>query len=165
MERQRVSQSLYRELPSARRVALLTRLLTDRKELRAVYIARMTKRGGFRAVTLQTWAPAKLAQEVVRMNAQTAEDEIDLLQALYVDIEPQIQADFLAAAGVRADGASIAEELEPPYGDSEAVRKAAEHIREKYGEDGLHYLRTIARYNPSGWPGIAEVLDGFAPLP
>jgi hypothetical protein len=161
MERWRVSQSLYRELPSARRVALLTKLISERKEIRAVYIARMSKRGGFRAVTLQTWPPAKLAQEVVRMNAQTADDEIDLLQALYVDVEPQIQADFLEAAGVKADGASIDEALEPPYCDEAAVKKAASHIRMKHGEDGMHYLRTIARYNPGGWPGIVELLDGF----
>lgn len=163
MERWRVSQSLYRELPSARRVALLTKLISERKEIRAVYIARMSKRGGFRAVTLQTWPPAKLAQEVVRMNAQTADDEIDLLQALYVDVEPQIQADFLEAAGVKADGASIDEALEPPYCDEAAVKKAASHVRNKHGEDGMHYLRTIARYNPGGWPGIVEVLSGFAP--
>ena len=161
MERRRVSQSLYRELPSPRRVALLTKLISERKEIRAVYIARMSKRGGFRAVTLQTWPAAKLAQEVVRMNAQTSDDEIDLLQALYVDIEPQIQSDFLEAAGVKADGASIDEALEPPYCDAAAVRKAATLIRTKHGDNGMHYLRTIARYNPSGWPGIADVLDGF----
>jgi hypothetical protein len=97
----------------------------------------------------------------VRRNAQTADDEIDLLQALYVDVEPQIQADFLEAAGVKADGASIDEALEPPYCDAAAVKKAAAHIRAKHGDDGMHYLRTIARYNPGGWPGIVEVLDGF----
>lgn len=162
MERWRVSQSLYRELPSARRVALLTKLISERKEIRAVYIARMTKRGGFRAVTLQQWPAAKLAQEVVRMNAQTADDEIDLLQALYVDVEPQIQADFLAAAGVKADGASIDDALEPPYCDAAAVKKAAAHVQSTHGEAGMHYLRTIARYNPGGWPGIADVLETFA---
>jgi len=156
-----VSQSLYRELPAARRVALLTKLISERKEIRAVYIARMAKRGGFRAVTLQTWPAAKLAQEVVRMNAQTPDDEIDLLQALYVDVEPNIQADFLDAAAVKADGASIDEGIEPPYCDDAAVRKAATHIRLKHGENGMHYLRTIARYNPGGWPGIVELLQEF----
>ena len=162
MERRRVSQSLYRELPAARRVALLTKLISERKEIRAVYIARMSKRGGFRAVTLQQWPAAKLAQEVVRMNAQTADDEIDLLQALYVDIEPQIQADFLLAAGVKADGASIDDALEPPYCDAASVKKAASDLLAKHGGDGMHYLRTIARYNPGGWPGIADVLAGAA---
>ncbi len=155
--------SLYRALPAARRVALLTRLLTERKDARAVYAARMAKRGGFRAVTLSLWPPAKLAQEVVRLNAQTADDEIDLLQTLYVDFEPAIQADFLAAAGVKAEGAVIDEALEPPYCDAAAVAKAAEVILTKHGADAAHYLRVIARYNPAGWPGIDQVLAGLPP--
>jgi hypothetical protein len=150
--------SLYRALPQARRIALLTRLLTERKEARAVYAARMAKRGGFRAVTLQLWPPAKLAQEVVRMNAQTADDEVDLLQTLYVDFEPAIQADFLAAAGVKADGAVIDEAIEPPYCDAASVIKAAAAIRAKHGEDAEHYLRVIARYNPAGWPGVEALV-------
>lgn len=156
-----VSVSIYRELPAARRVALLTRLISERKDVKALYVQRMAKRGGFRAVALMSWPAAKLAQEVVRMNAQTAEDEIDLLQALYVDIEPAIQADFLRAAGVKAEGATIDEALEPPYADAAAVKKAAEALREKHGDAARHYLRTIARYNPAGWPGIAEVLQAW----
>lgn len=152
------SPSLYRALPVARRVALLTRLLTERKEARAVYAARMAKRGGFRTVTLQLWPPAKLAQEVVRLNAQTADDELDLLQTLYVDFEPAIQADFLAAAGVKATGAVIDESIEPPYCDAAAVARAAAVIREKHGDDAVHYLRVIARYNPAGWPGVEALL-------
>lgn len=153
-----MSVSLYRTLPQARRIALLTRLLTERKESRAVYAARMAKRGGFRAVTLTLWPPAKLAQEVVRMNAQSADDEVDLLQTLYVDFEPAIQADFLAAAGVKAEGAVIDEALEPPYCDAAAVATAAAVIRAKHGEDAEHYLRVIARYNGAGWPGLEEWL-------
>lgn len=153
--------SLYRALPAARRLALMTRLLTERKEARAVYAARMAKRGGFRAVTLSIWPPAKLAQEVVRMNAQTADDEVDLLQTLYVDFEPAIQADFLAAAGVKADGAVIDEAIEPPYCDAASVTKAASVILAKHGDDAAHYLRVIGRYNPAGWPGIDEVLAGL----
>ena len=157
----RMSGSLYRALPSAKRVSLLTRLITERKDVRAVYIARMSKRGGFRPVTLLQWPAAKLAQEVVRMNAQTADDEVDLLQALYVDIEPRIQADFLAAAGVKADGAVIDETLEAPYASAEAVAKAASAIVGAHGDEAVHYLRVIARYNPAGWPGIDEVLAGM----
>lgn len=156
-----MSGSLYRALPSAKRVSLLTRLISERKDARAVYIARMSKRGGFRPVTLLQWPAAKLAQEVVRMNAQTADDEIDLLQALYVDLEPQIQADFLAAAGVKSDGAVIDEKLEAPYAGADAVAKAAKAIVATHGDDAVHYLRVIARYNPAGWPGIDEVLAGL----
>ena len=154
-----MSSSVYRALPVARRVALLTRLISERKEFRAQYIQRMAKRGGFRPVTLMSWPAAKLAQEVVRMNAQSAEDEIDLLQALYVDIEPAIQTAFLQAAGVKAEGAVIDEALEMPYAEAGAVARAAALVREQFGEDGRHYLRTIARYNPSGWPGIVALLE------
>ena len=153
-----MSTSVYRSLPAARRVALLTRLIAERKEIRAQYIERMAKRGGFRSVTLLSWPAAKLAQEVVRMNAQTAEDEIDLLQALYVDIEPTIQTAFLREAGVKAEGAVIDETLAPPYAAAEPVARAAALIREQFGEEGVHYLRTIARYNPAGWPGISELV-------
>ena len=156
-----MTTSLYRSLPAARRVALLTRLITERKDTRALFIQRMSKRGGFRAVTLMQWPAAKLAAEVVRMNAQTAEDELDLLQALYVDVEPQIQADFLAAAGVKAEGAVIPEGTEPPYATAEAVAKAAAVIREKHGADAEHYLRVIARYNPSARPGVEEIVAGL----
>ena len=59
--------SIYRALPSARRVALLTRLVSERKETRAHFIQRLVARGGgFRPVTLLAWPPAKLAAEVVR---------------------------------------------------------------------------------------------------
>ena len=153
--------SLDRARPSAKRVALLTRLITERKDARAVYIARMAKRGGFRPVTLMQWPAAKLAQEVVRMNAQSADDEVDLLQALYVDLEPAIQADFLRAAGVKADGAVIDEALEAPYCDAESVAKAAAAIQSIHGDEAVHYLRVIARYNPAGWPGLDTVLAGI----
>jgi len=155
--------SPYRALPAARRVALLTRLISERKEARAVYIQRIVNRGGFRAVTLASWPPAKLASEVVRLNAQTSDDEVDLLQALYVDLEPAIQTDFLQAAGVKAEGATIDESIEAPYADAAAVKRAAEVIRAKHGDDAVHYLRTIARYNPAGWPGIDEIVATLEP--
>lgn len=161
MDGRRMSGSLYRALPSTKRVALLTRLIAERKDVRAVYIARMSKRGGFRPVTLMQWSAPKLAQEVVRMNAQTADDEVDLLQALYVDVEPQIQADFLAAAGVKSEGAVIDESLTAPYASAESVAKAASEILAKHGADAAHYLRVIGRYNPAGWPGIDTVVAGL----
>lgn len=156
--------SMYRALPAARRVALLTTLISARKDSRALFIQRLVARGGgFRAVTLMTWPAARLASEVVRMNAQSAEDEIDLLQALYVDVEPAIQEAFLKAAGVKAEGAVIDEALEPPYAQADAVAKAAALVHSEFGEDGMHYLRTIARYNPSAWPGIEAVVAGLLP--
>lgn len=149
------SSSLYRELPAAKRVALLTAVISQRKESRSLFIQRMVSRGGgFRAATLMQWTPAKLAAEVVRMNAQTAEDELDLLQALYVDVEPAIQEMFLRVAGVKANGASIDETLAPPFADAAMVTKAADAIVAQFGADALHYLRTIAKYAPGAWPGV-----------
>ena len=153
------TKSLYRELPAAKRVALVTALMAARKEARAVFIQRMVSRGGgFRAVTLQSWPPAKLAAEVVRLNAQTADDELDLLQALYVDVEPAIQETFLKVAGVKAEGASIDESLEPPFASAEAVQKAADAILAQFGDDAKHYLRTIAHYNGAAWPGVEQIV-------
>ncbi len=154
--------SLYRELPATKRVSLVTTLMTNRKEARAVFIQRMVQRGGgFRAVTLQQWPVAKLAAEIVRMNAQSADDELDLLQALYVDVEPAIQETFLKMAGVKANGASIDESLEPPFADAAAVKKGAEAILAQFGEDAKHYLRTIAYYNGAAWPGVEIIVAGF----
>lgn len=162
-DRRASATSLYRELPSAKRVALLTAVLSQRKESRAVFIQRMVSRGGgFRAATLMSWPPAKLAAEVVRMNAQTAEDELDLLQALYVDIEPAIQEQFLKIAGVKANGASIDESLEPPFADAAAVKKAADAVVAQFGADAVHYLRTIAKYAPSAWPGVEAIVESLA---
>lgn len=155
----KTASSLYRALAPARRVALLTRLIGDRKELRALYIQRLVKRGGgFRAVTLMQWPAEKLARELVRTNAQTSEDELDLLQALYVDVEPAVQETFLSAAGVAHEGATIDESLEPPFADAAAVARAADAVQGAHGDDGLHYLRTIARYNGAAWPGIESLV-------
>ncbi len=154
--------SLYRALPVERRIALLTRLCRERKDVRAVYIQRLISRGGgYRAATLLSWPPDRLAKEVVRLNAQTADDEVDLLQALYVDVEPAIQTMFLAEAGVKSAGATIDESLEPPFCDAAAVARAAAKIRATFGADAEHYLRTIARYNPAAWPGITELAAGL----
>lgn len=154
--------SLFRELPAERRIALLTQLIAANRDTRAVFIQRMVARGGgFRAVTLQSWAPAKLAAEVVRMNAQTADDELDLLHALYVSVQPEIQETFLRAAGVKAEGAVIDESLEAPFADAAGVQRGAAAVLEKFPEAGKHYLRTIAHYNASAWPGVEAVVSAF----
>jgi hypothetical protein len=154
------THSPYRSLPSTRRVALVTQALTASREARAVYIQRLVARGGgFRAVTLQGWPPDRLAKEIVRMKAETAQDELDLLQLLYVDLEPAIQITFLDAAGVRHEQGRIPDELEPPYADEAAVRRAAAAVREQHGDDGMRYLRTLVRYSGDAWPGIAAVVE------
>ncbi len=133
------------------------------REARALYIQRLVARGGgFRAVTLKTWPVDRLAREIVRMNAETADDELDLLQMLYVDLEPGIQSTFLDAAGVRHEGGKMADDLEPPYADEAAVRRAADAVRAAHGADGDHYLRTLARYSVEGWPGIGAIVADAA---
>lgn len=159
-------QSLFRELPAERRIALLTSLISSNRDTRAVFIQRMVARGGgFRAATLQSWAPAKLASEVVRLNAATADDEVDLLHALYVSVQPQIQETFLQAAGVKAEGAVIDESLEAPFADEAGVARGATAVLERFGEEGRHYLRTIAHYNGAAWPGIDAIIAGFVETP
>ena len=155
--------SPYRALPSARRVQLVTHAITAHRETRLLYIQRMVARGGgFRAVTLQGWPPEKLAREVVRLNAETAQDELELLQLLYVDLEPAIQTTFLDAAGVAHENGKIADELQPPYADADGVRRGAVAVHQAHGEEGMHYLRTIARYGQEAWPGIDEVIGELA---
>lgn len=129
------------------------------REGRDAFIQRLVERGGgFRAVTLRTWPIDKLAKEIVRMKAESAGDELDLLQMMYVDLEPDIQTTFLDAAGVKHENGKMPDDLEPPYADEEAVKKGVAAVREKYGVDGEHYLRTITRYSRDGWPGIGELV-------
>jgi hypothetical protein len=155
-------KSPWRVLSGDRRVAILARLFAERKEARALYIQRLVARGGgFRAATLLGWPAEKLAREVVRLNAPTPDDEVELLQALYVDLEPAIQQEFLEAAGVKHEGAVIDEGSQAPYTDAAAVARAAATIRAKHGDAANHYLRTIARYNPEGWPGIGDLVAGL----
>ncbi len=150
--------SPYRSLPAARRVELVAHAIRSSRELRALYAQRLTARGGFRAVTVQAWPPDRLAKEIVRLNAQTAQDEFDLLHMLYVELEPAIQITFLDTAGVRHAAGVMPEELEPPYADADAVRRAAEAVRAQHGEDGERYLRTLDRYSRDGWPGIETIV-------
>ena len=147
----------YRSLPAERRVALVTHAIKSSREYRALYVQRLVSRGGgFRAVTLNAWPVDRLAKEIVRMNAQTAQDELDLLHLLYVDLEPAIQITFLDAAGVAHENGKMPEDLEPPYADADAVKRGVAAVRAAHGEDGERYLRTLARYSKEGWPGIED---------
>ena len=152
------SLSPYRSLATDRRVALVVHALTTRREARALYVQRLVARGrGFRAVTLQAWPPERLAREVVRLDAETAHDELDLLHALYVELEPAIQITFLDAAGVPHENGVMAESLELPYADIGAVGRGVAAVLEAHGADGGRYLRTLARYSPDAWPGVTEL--------
>lgn len=147
--------SLYRELPASRRVALVLHAISNHKGARALYATRLVARGGgFRAATLMTWPADRLAKEIVRLNAESAQDELELLQLLYVDVEPAMQITFLTAAGVAHENGVIPEGLEPPYANAESVARGASAVRAAHGEDGLHYLRVLVRYNLGAWPGL-----------
>lgn len=151
--------SPYRSLSPERRLSLVTNAVKASRESRTIFIHRLASRpGGFRLVTLQSWPADKLAREVVRLKAETSQDEFDLLHLLYVELEPEIQVAFLDAAGVPHEAARMPDDLEPPYTDAEAVARAAAVVREQFGEEGERYLRTLARYNPDGWPGIAGIV-------
>ena len=151
--------SPYRSLPPARRLALVTQAIAARREMRALFVQRLVARGrGFRAVTVQAWPAEQLAREVVRLSAESAADELELLQFLYVELEPAIQITFLDAAGVPHAQGTMAESLEPPYADADAVRRAAQAVHAQHGDDGLRYLRTLARYAAAAWPGIETVV-------
>ncbi len=92
------------------------------------------------------------------MNAEKPQDELDLLQLLYVELEPEIQTTFLDAAGVPHERGKMPDELPVPHAGAESVRRAAIMVREQHGDGGMRYLRTLARYNPEGWPGIGDVV-------
>lgn len=147
--------SPYRSLPTERRVALLVAAMKAAREYRALFIQRLAGlKGGFRPVTLQSWPADKLAREVVRRNAESAQDEFDLLHFLYVELEPAIQVTFLDAAGVPHENAKMPDDLEPPYTDADAVKRGVDAVRAQHGEDGERYLRTLVKYSRDGWPGI-----------
>jgi hypothetical protein len=149
--------SPYRSLPAERRVALVAHAVAASPEGRALFVARLAGRGGFRPVTLHGWPADRLAKEVVRLRAETPQDELELLQLLYVEREPAIQITFCDAAGVPHEEGRIAESAEPPYADADAVRRAVQAVREAHGEEGERYLRTLARYAAEAWPGIREL--------
>ena len=155
-------QSPYRTLSPERRLALVTHAMKSSREGREQFIQRLVSRGGgFRAATLRTWPIDKVAREIVRMKAESPEDELDLLQLLYLEVDPAIQITFLEAAGVEHENGKMPDSLEAPYADADAVRRGAAAVREKHGDDGVHYLRTIERYSRDGWPGIDEIVAGL----
>ena len=145
----------YRTLPAEKRVELVTHVIKASKEGRAIMVQRMMSRGGFRPATLQSWPAEKLASEIVRMKAETGNDELDLLHLLYVELEPAIQTTFLEAAGVKHDNGKIPEDLQSPYADEAGVKRGVAAVRAKHGEEGERYLKTLARYAADAWPGIA----------
>ena len=152
--------SLYRALPAARRVTLVQHAIASYKGARALYAQRLVaKGGGFRAATLMTWAPDRLAREIVRLNAETAQDELELLQVLYVDMEPAIQITFLDTAGVAHEQGVIPDGLELPYASADQVAKAAAAVLAQHGDDGRHYLQVLVRYNLAAWPGLDTLVD------
>lgn len=151
--------SPYRLLPPERRIELVTQAIKANRESRMLFMQRLASRpGGFRAVTLQSWSADRLAREVVRLRAETSQDEFDLLHFLYVEVDPSIQITFLDAAGVAHEHGKMADDLEPPYTDAAAVQRAADAVRATHGEQGEHYLRTLAVYNAEGWPGIEALV-------
>ena len=123
-------------------------------------VQRMMSRGGFRPMTLQQWPAEKLAAEVVRMKAESSNDELDLLHLLYVELEPAIQSTFLDAAGVKHENGKMADDLKSPYADYAGVERVIAAVRAKHGEDGERYLRTLARYAAQDWPGIDAAVAG-----
>ncbi len=153
------SMSPFRSLPAERRVALVQHAITSHKGARTTYIQRLVARGGgFRAASLLNWPAERLAKEIIRMNAQSATDELELLQLLYVDLEPAIQITFLDTCAVAHENGVMDEKIEAPYADAAAVARGAAAVHATHGEDGLRYLRTLARYNPMGWPELEVVL-------
>ena len=148
------TQTPYRTLPAEKRVQLVTHVIKASKEGRAIMVQRMMSRGGFRPATLQSWPAEKLASEIVRMKAESGNDELDLLHLLYVELEPAIQATFLDAAGVKHDNGKIPEDLQSPYADEAGVKRGVAAVRANHGEEGERYLRTLARYAAEAWPGI-----------
>lgn len=152
--------SPYRTLPAERRLALVLHAVTVSREARALYTQRLISRGGgFRAITLNSWPAEKLAREIVRLRAEQPTDELDLLHLLYVELEPAIQTTFLDAAGVAHEKGVMPETLQPPFADEAAVRLAAAKVLEQHGADGARYLHTLARYSAHGWPGIDTVVE------
>src|ERR1051325_3208376 len=146
------SPSPYRSLPAEKRVVLVQHAIRASKEGRALFVQRLASRGGFRPMTLMQWPPDKLAAEVVRMKAESNGDELDLLHLLYVELEPAIQSTFLDATGGKHTKGVMAAALKPPYADADAVARGARKVATDHGDDGLRYLRTLARYATKDWP-------------
>ena len=151
--------SPFKSLPMERRQWLVGQALTKHKGAKALYAQRIAaKGGGFRAATLISWPAEKVGKEALRIGALTAQDELELLQLLYVDLEPQYQVTYLDAAGVTHENGVLPEDLEAPYTDADGVRKGAEAVLAAHGDAGRHYLRTLVVYNLAAWPGLDAVV-------
>lgn len=151
--------SPFKSLPVERRASLVQQALAKHKGARALYAQRLAaKGGGFRAATLVSWPVDKLAKECIRLGALTAQDELELLQLLYVDLEPQYQITFLDAMGIAHENGVMPEELEAPYAAAEQVQTGAAAVLTAHGDAGRHYLRTLVVYNLVGWPGLDTVV-------
>jgi hypothetical protein len=158
--------SPYRSLPVERRVALVAYELKTQKDARSIFIQRLVSRGGgFRPASFQNWPAERLATEVVRLKVESAQDELGLMQTLYVDLEPAIQSTFLDAAGVKHENGRIDESVEPPFCSAGAVAKASEATIAAHGDEGVRYLRTIHRYAAESWPGLDTVISALEPPP
>jgi hypothetical protein len=158
--------SPYRTLPVERRVALVTYELKTQRDSRPIFIQRLCSRGGgFRPASFQNWSAERLAAEVVRLKVESAQDELGLMQTLYVDLEPAIQTTFLDAAGVKHENGRMDEDVESPYCSAEAVATAAAATISAHGDEGERYLRTIHRYAAESWPGIDAIIAGLEPPP
>ncbi len=154
------SLSPYRTLPAARRIALVQHAITHHKDVRAKFAQRLVARGGgFRAAAVMGWPADRLSREVVRLNAESASDELELLQLLYVELEPAIQITFLETAGVQHDHGVIEEALQPPFADAASVERAVAAVRAAHGDDGERYLRALVKYSADVWPGIGALVQ------
>ncbi|HEX3927915.1 MAG TPA: hypothetical protein VHW65_07950 [Gemmatimonadales bacterium] len=149
----------YRTLPAPRRLMLVTHDIASSRESRDGYIRSMvTRGGGFRAEKLRKWTPEQLAREVVRHGLESPRDELNLLHTLYVEVEPELQMEFLTAAGVAHERGVMPDDLQPPFASEANVKSAAEALIAKHGDEGRRYLRAIALYNGDAWPGLVGVL-------
>lgn len=150
-------------LLAERRQALVLHDLKTNPAQREIIVRRIAARpGGFRLDTVRKRPIEQLAREVVKFQLETGAEEMALLQTLYIELEPAIQTAFLEATGVPHDGASMADDLEPPLADAATVKRAALALVAAHGDDAKHYLHTIATYNGEAWPGLAEVLTEIA---
>ncbi|HEY0930396.1 MAG TPA: hypothetical protein VGE27_10805 [Gemmatimonas sp.] len=152
--------SPFKSLSAERRLSLVQEALVKHKGAKALYAQRIAaKGGGFRAATLISWPADRIAKESLRLGALTPQDELELLQLLYVDLEPQYQITFLDTMGVSHENGVIPEDLEAPYAAAEAVVRGAEAVLANHGDAGRHYLRTLVVYNLSAWPGLDTVVS------
>lgn len=151
--------SPYRSLPTETRLRLVAHELVNDRDAKASYIQSVVRKGGgFRPETLRKWPVEQLSREIVRRNLEDFGDELRLLQLLYVELEPELQIEFLDGCGVAHEDGSITDESEGALADAEAVARAAESLIAAHGDRARHYLLTIATYNAEAWPGLAEVL-------